>query len=94
MKLAQGQVWKSGKNYYRIVKWARLAIEYKHMTDLEAGRGELHQVSKKEFCRLIRGAELIGPNDASVTDAQAPAAAQEPQSHTQPPAVQTPDQSE
>ncbi len=78
MKLAQGQVWKNGEIYFRIVKWARLAIDYKQMSDLEAGQGELHQVSKKEFCRLIRGAELVEPAGDSATDELPTAAADEP----------------
>jgi hypothetical protein len=61
MKLQQGQLWKKGDEFYRIVQWARLAIEYKVMSDPESGEGTLHQVSKKEFCRLIKGAELIEP---------------------------------
>ncbi len=59
MKLAQGQVWRSGEDYYLIVVWERLAIEYKKMVDLETREGTLHQVTKKEFCRLIKGAELV-----------------------------------
>jgi hypothetical protein len=62
MKLEQGQVWKAGDDFYRIVKWARLVIEYKHFTDWETKEGELHQVTKKEFCRLIRHAELVESN--------------------------------
>ena len=60
MKLAQGQIWKKGATYYRIVKWARLAIEYKEARSLASGGGTLQRVTKKEFCRLIKGAELIG----------------------------------
>ncbi len=63
MKLQQGQIWKKGDDYYRIVQWARLAIEYKHMTDLETKEGTLQTVTKKEFCRLIKGAELIDGSD-------------------------------
>lgn len=61
MKLEQGQVWKKGDEFYRIVRWERLAIEYKLMKDLDTKEGTLHQVTKKEFCRLIKGAERIGP---------------------------------
>lgn len=61
MKLQQGQLWKKGEEYIRIVNWERLAIDYKLITDLESGEGTVHQLSKKEFCRLIRGAELIEP---------------------------------
>ncbi|MFC7338435.1 hypothetical protein ACFQY0_14670 [Haloferula chungangensis] len=61
MKLQQGQLWKKGNEYIRIVNWARLDIEYKLITDLESGEGTFHELSKKEFCRLLRGAELIEP---------------------------------
>ena len=61
LKLEQGQIWKQGDAYYRIVKWARLAIEYKAMKDPASKEGTLHQVSKKEFCRLIKGATLMTP---------------------------------
>ena len=63
MKLQQGQIWKQGDVYYRIVEWARLSIGYKLIKDLEDGEGEHHVVTKKEFCKLIKGAELVDPND-------------------------------
>ena len=61
MKLEQGQVWKKGDSYYRIVVWERLAIEYKSMASPDSKEGSLHQVTKKEFCRLLKGAELHVP---------------------------------
>ena len=61
MKLCQGQVWKSGKEYIRIVKLERLAVEYKSMTNLGNREGTLHQTSKKDFCRLLKGAHLLSP---------------------------------
>jgi len=61
MKLAQGQIWKQGDEYLRIVTWERLAIEYKAMKDLHSTEGALHRVTKKEFCRLIKGAVLHPP---------------------------------
>lgn len=63
MKLQQGQLWKKDGEYIRIVTWERLAIGYKSMPELETGEGTLHQLSKKEFCRLIKGAELLEPID-------------------------------
>ena len=33
MKLEQGQIWKQGDDYLRIVEWSRLSIEYKSMKD-------------------------------------------------------------
>jgi hypothetical protein len=59
MKLEQGQIWKRGDEYLRIVEWARLSIEYKRMKDPLTKEGTLHKVTKKEFCRLLKGAELV-----------------------------------
>jgi hypothetical protein len=61
MHLEQGQVWKKGEQYLRIVTWERMAIEYKEMADLETKEGTLHRVTKKEFCRLLKGATLQVP---------------------------------
>lgn len=59
MKLEQGQIWRSGEDFLRIVTWARLSIEYKRMSDPRTKDGTLHRVTKKEFCRLLKGAELV-----------------------------------
>jgi hypothetical protein len=59
MKLCQGQVWKSGQQYIRIVKLERLAVEYKSMPNLGNKEGTLHQTSKKDFCRLLKRARLL-----------------------------------
>lgn len=61
MKLEQGQIWKQGETFYRIVVRERLSVEYKAMTAPESGEGTRHTVTKKEFCRLIKGAQLVGP---------------------------------
>jgi len=72
-KLKQGQVWKVGEDFYRIVVWQRLSIEYKHFTDCETREGTLHKVTKKEFCRLIRSGTLYQP----LTDADSDELAEE-----------------
>lgn len=59
IKLAQNQLWKLEDRYFRIVRWERLSIRYKETETADATEGKLHDVSKKEFCRLIKGAELI-----------------------------------
>jgi hypothetical protein len=61
MKLKQGQVWKRESDYLLIVRWERLAIEYKQMADLRTREGTSHEVTKKEFCRLIKDATLLDP---------------------------------
>ena len=59
MKLAQNQVWKQGEEYLRIVHLERLEVQYKAVKNLLTGEGEHRHVSKKEFCRLIKGASLL-----------------------------------
>jgi hypothetical protein len=61
VKLCQGQVWKSGHEYIRIVKLERLAVAYKSLPNLGNKEGTLHQTSKKDFCRLLKGAHLLSP---------------------------------
>jgi hypothetical protein len=65
LKLQQGQVWKAGAEYIRIVRLARLEVEYKSLLDLGNPDGTHHRSSKKEFCRLIKGAALIPPHQSS-----------------------------
>jgi hypothetical protein len=62
MKLEQGQIWHKDDNYYRIVKWERLAIEYKAMKTPGSKEGTQLRVTKKEFCRLIKGGALAAPD--------------------------------
>ena len=59
MKLCQGQVWKSGKEYIRIVRLERLEVEYKSMPNFGNKEGTKHVTSKKDFCRLLKGARLL-----------------------------------
>ena len=59
MKLQQGQVWKTEREYLRIVDLQRLEVKFKAMKDLAAREGTHHHVSKKEFCRLLKNATLI-----------------------------------
>ena len=68
MKLQQGQTWKQGDTYYRIVEWARLSIHYKTMTDLVSKEGTMHKATKKEFCRLIKGATLLSADELPKPD--------------------------
>ena len=62
MKLQQGQIWQKGNNFYRITEWSRMIIQYKHTTKPGHKEGEVVEVSKKEFCRLIKGANLMDPS--------------------------------
>jgi hypothetical protein len=59
MKLCQGQVWKQGAEYIRIVRLERLEVEYKSMTSLAGKEGMKIVTSKKDFCRLLKGAHQL-----------------------------------
>jgi hypothetical protein len=61
LKLQQGQVWKAGDEFIRIVKLQRLEVHYKTSRDLHSGEGEHHHTSKKDFCRLLKSATLLAP---------------------------------
>lgn len=63
IKLAQNQVWKQGDDYHRIVTLERLEVRYKTVRDFGTGEGTHHHVSKKEFCRLIKGATLLSQEE-------------------------------
>lgn len=59
MKLQQGQIWKLNDDYIRVVHLERLMVGYKIMKDLQTKQGEHHEVTKKEFCRLVKKASLL-----------------------------------
>jgi hypothetical protein len=65
MKLRQGQIWKQGQEYIRIVRLERLAVEYKSKTSLHTKEGTKHHTSKKDFCRLLKNARLLVPLSAA-----------------------------
>ena len=59
LKLRQGQVWKHGGEYIRIVRLERLEVSYKTSKKLKPGEGEHHHTSKKDFCRLLKDCTLL-----------------------------------
>ena len=59
MKLKQNQLWKQGDRFYRIVHLERLSVDYKTVDPMDPEAGSHHSVTKKEFCRLIKGAEEV-----------------------------------
>ncbi|MEE9368675.1 MAG: hypothetical protein V3V05_07395 [Pontiella sp.] len=59
MKILQGQIWKKDEEYYRVVERERLSVTYKVMIDPVEGEGTTHHTTKKEFCRMLKGAELL-----------------------------------
>jgi hypothetical protein len=67
MKLCQGQVWKQNGEYIRIVRLERLEVEYKSMPNLGSKEGTKHVTSKKDFCRLLKGAHQLQPAKTPAT---------------------------
>ena len=61
MRLQQNQVWQQGDWYYRIVQLERKAVEYKEMKNEISVHGTHRYATKKDFCRLIKGATLLNP---------------------------------
>lgn len=68
MKLEQGQIWKTAPDvhshngkplFLRIVELERLSVDYKEISDLATGDGRHKQATKKQFCRMIKGAALL-----------------------------------
>ena len=46
----------------RIVRLERLEVEYKAMASLTTKEGTAQVTSKKDFCRLLKGAHLLSPD--------------------------------
>jgi hypothetical protein len=61
VKLKQGQVWKCGNEYVRIVQLKRLEVGYKSASNPRFSDGKHQHTSKKDFCRLLKGATLVAP---------------------------------
>ena len=59
LKLAQNQVYRKGDEFIRIVELERREVQYKSVTNLLTREGSHHRVTKKEFCRLLKGATLL-----------------------------------
>ncbi len=63
MKLRQGQVWKQDGQYIRITQLERLEVRYKTLRKLHTTDGAHQHTSKKDFCRLLKGAVLLTPDN-------------------------------
>ena len=62
-KLQQDQVWKTKTGFIRVVHLERLSVGYKVLQDMATRDGTHHEVSKKEFTRLIKSAALLTPEE-------------------------------
>jgi hypothetical protein len=74
LKLQQGQVWKRGNEYIRIVHLERLEVAYKVLKDLHSGKGEHRHTSKKDFCRLLKDCRLLTAKIESLPEEDEPSA--------------------
>ena len=63
MKLQQNQLWKQGESYILIVRLERLSVDYKQFQEISTRIGAHKTVTKKEFCRLIKGATLLAQEE-------------------------------
>ena len=61
MRLQQNQVWQSGDKFLRIVRLERKAVQYKTTKDSATVGGPHEYATKKDFCRLLKGATLLPP---------------------------------
>jgi hypothetical protein len=59
MKLKQGQTWKCGDEFVRIVDLQRLEVGYKTFKNLKSSTGTHQRTSKKDFCRMLKNATLV-----------------------------------
>jgi hypothetical protein len=64
LKLQQGQIWKHGDAFIRIVHLERLEVGYKIVKNLKTGEGEHRHTSKKDFCRLLKACTLLEPKSS------------------------------
>ena len=69
LKLRQGQVWKHGDEFIRIVQLDRLEVGYKTVKDLKSGEGKHERTSKKDFCRLLKSCKLLETKPAQAEKA-------------------------
>ena len=74
LKLRQGQVWKLGDEFIRIVNLGRLEVGYKTFKNLKTGKGKHHHTSKKDFCRLLKNCTLLVSKPAGPVSETLPAA--------------------
>jgi len=59
MKLQQGQLWQREGEFIHIVQVDRLEVRFKVRKKLTVKEGIHQTLSKKDFCRLLKTAELI-----------------------------------
>jgi hypothetical protein len=64
MRLYQNQLWRRGTRHVRIVRLDRWSVDFKAGEDGADEAADHETLAKKEFCRLIKGMKLDGPEAA------------------------------
>ncbi|MEO0415073.1 MAG: hypothetical protein AAF226_08995 [Verrucomicrobiota bacterium] len=59
MRIYQNQIYRKDDRTIRIVHIERLSVEYKETIDSEPEKAKHLTATKKEFCRMVKQAELI-----------------------------------
>ncbi len=59
LRLNQDQVWEVDGGFVRIVRLGRLLVGFKRLEDLTTRDGTHLELTKKEFCRMIKGGRLL-----------------------------------
>lgn len=72
LKLRQGQIWIHGGEFIRIVQLERLEVGYKTFPSLDSVEGKHQRATKKAFCRLLKGCQLLAPAVATPVPVLAP----------------------
>jgi len=70
VKLLQGQIWNQGDEFLLILHLERLDVQYKSFKNIATRKGPHHHVSKKQFCRLIKHATLLTPEQIKLPEAK------------------------
>jgi hypothetical protein len=65
VKLQQGQVWKTADGLLRIVRLERLEVGFKTLSATDGSVGVHRTATKKEFCRMLKGATQVEAVPAS-----------------------------
>ncbi len=61
MRIFQDQVYQKGEQSIRLLRVERHEVEFKTTQGDPKGDGEIRVLSKKEFCRLLKGMTLVTP---------------------------------
>lgn len=68
MRIYQDEIYRKGEKFIRIVRLDRYEVEYKTMNGDPKGEGPIAVATKKEFCRLLKGMELMPPVKKAVPE--------------------------